>query len=225
MFAVIFLLAFVKLVQSDALDDYPEDRVFCYNALVLAKPCQSQERFLYDEGTVHRVANSLRIRGRQLDGPGFQRILKISEEGYAKYLSVMRVLMLSRKSMGNVVENLREKNFRDYLPDETDVAMSLYKPVAGLLRSLNIAIGDTDNNVRLEYYRNARTALKTFASIHRDYNAYARLANMRKCWSLEQLKNFIGKSFVRFDFGATYPDAVMCLSLLQFFRVLGPAGG
>ena len=214
MISLLFLVAFVKLVQSGTLNNYADDRRFCHIALTMAKPCQFPELFLKEEGTVHKIASTMRIQARQL-GPGFKRLLMISEERYIKYLKRMKVLMLSRRNMGKFVEDLSEKNVRDYLPSTTEVDVFQYQPVVGLLRTVSVSLESIDD-LRLEYHKNAIAALNTYSSIHYDYNAYARLPNMRKRWSTEQLENFIGKAFVNFDFGATFPDLIMCLSLLQY---------
>lgn len=213
---IVFLLALLNLVQSGAVSDYPDDRVFCYTALVLAKHCQYPERLCYEEGTVHKIEHLLRVQGKQL-GPGFQLLLSISEERYIKYLGRIRELIINRKSMGRLVQGITRNSVREYLPTFTEVDAFRYEPVAGILRSIDF-FSPTRENVRLEYIKSAVAALNTYASVHHDYQAYSRFPDMSKPFYLGVLEDFVGKSFADFDFGATYPDIVMCLSILQFLE-------
>ena len=215
-----FFLALLKFVQSAALKDYPEDRMFCYSALVIALESHCPDMFCYEEDDVHRVATTMRIRGRYL-GLGFQRLLTISKEAYSKYLERIRVKVLSRKNVRIFVEKLpAAPNYvREYLTTTSEVDVFHYKPVARQLCSLVISQVVIDH-VTLEYHRNALAALTIFASIHRDYHGYARFPNISEPLSLRQLEEFIGENFVSFDYGATYPDIVMCLSYLQYLKYM-----
>ena len=215
---IFFFLALLKFGQSGGLTEYPSERMFCYTALVLALETRNFELIHYDEATAHEIANSMRMQRKHL-GMGLQRLAWISEDRYVKYLGRMRAEVLRREIMENFVRNLTAVPVyvREYVPNITEVDVLHYKPVAKLLRSLSFSLEHGDN-VRLEYYRNALAALRIFSSVHYDYLGFARFPDISKPLSLKQLEHFIGKNFVRFDFGSTYPDIVMCLSLLQYLK-------
>ena len=129
MIALVLLLTLLKLVQSGGLKSFTETRMGCYSALALAKASQCPDMFYYKEETVHRVAHALRSRGKTHLGMGFQNLLVIGENLYIKYLKRMRVEVLSRKILGEMVENAMEMSVREYIPTVTEVNVLQYKPV------------------------------------------------------------------------------------------------
>ena len=223
MIAPVLIIAMLKLVQSGGLRNFPDVRMGCYSALVLAKTSQCPDLFYYEEEKVHKVAHFMRTRGKHF-GMGLQRLQVIAEELYIKYLKRMRAEVLNRKSLAILVENMTGKNVREYLPTITQINVLHYTPVTGLLRPLKYVPEDNDD-VRQAYYKNALAALNTLASIHHDYQAYTRFPNISERFSLERLEGFIAKNFGRFDFGATYPDIVMCLSSLQYLKYVAMLDG
>ena len=153
-----------------------------------------------------------------------KRLLWIVEKRYVGYLNDLRCKTLGRKQVGIVVEDLTMGNVRGYLSTVTKVNVFEYGPVADLIRIIRFSPDDADS-VRLEYYRNALVALKGYASTFHDYQKHARFPSYSAVIPLDhylqQVKVFINTKLARFDAQATYPDAVMCLSLLQFLNYSG----
>lgn len=179
------------------------------------------QQLYFKEEEVHAIAYSLRIRAKSRPGTTLKRILRCVDKKYVWYLERLRSNNLGRERAGTLVEQLTRKNVHGYLSTVTRVKVFGSGLVADLIRLINHNTEELDD-VRLTFYQNALVALKGYASTYNDYQKNARLPSYSSSVPLNdflfQLNDFLKTELCKFDAKATYPDAVMCLCLLQYLN-------
>ena len=226
---MLIFLSLLKLVITSSLKNYTDDRILCYKALALAKICQCPKLFYYDEAEVHRKVFSLRLQGKAYRSSAFKEVLVLTEKRYLGYVQKVNEKNLGIERVGVWVNKKTKENARGYLPRVTKINVFQYAPVAHLLSTLKYHQENNDH-VRHAYYLSALEALEAYASTYHDYKNYTRLPIFHINTSLERyltddLKKFIDTKLGKFDYGASYPDSVMCISLLQFLKYMALLDG
>ena len=202
------------------------DCSYCNSALVLVNTCRSQDTsyFDFEEDYLHSLAYALLVQHFTPSIP-MQYIMPVVEREYVEHLQRVRKELLGREGMGKVVERASKGNAWGYLPMASQVNVFKHAPVKGILRFIKRPYEYyASDALQREYYLSAMSALRTFASAQQDYHGYSRFPSfgtkisVENC--LEQMSKFIGRELVTFDYGATYPDAIMCFSILQYLQYM-----
>ena len=125
--------------------------------------------------------------------------------------------------VGYYVEHLTRGNAWRFKSSYVEVDVRHAPSVIGLLRLLTFPYGNLDRDrVRQEYYKCAITALGKYAATLKTYEECCLLPLFGPNITLEQCLNvlteFIAGPLRTFDFGATFPDAIMCFSVLQYIK-------
>ena len=216
-------LFFLLVASSFASEAH---KFFSFQALFLVNICRVSTLLKCDlEKSVLEAATKLRVIAVHQGGLNVKRALHVAEDEYVRYLKKVRMDHVGRSNLGMMVEARTMNNATNYKLNIDPVDLAEYQPVAHLFPMLNIPPevlrGDP---VLQEMRKGALTALEAFASTHRDYEEYSLLpffdASTTLSGYLIQLSMFIDTTMGKYDFAATYPDSIMCISLLQFFRYM-----
>ena len=211
---VLLCIALVSFLLSSSAY---ADRQRSYNLLSVVNKCRTTRGMSYDmEETVHLQMTSIRHPRLTRLGPGFRHAVSVVEQVYVKFLRSLREEQIGRENLGLLVKQLTKENAKEYMGR---CAMADITP---FLLSLGIHDETVGGDVvRQEYYKSLKAAMEAFESTNIDYIYYKRIPAMQKDVSLlGLLENFISTSLGKYDHSATFPDAVICLSLLQYRKYL-----
>lgn len=210
-------LLLFQIVQTIA-HAHSQNRVLCRSALALVKFCQFQSLEYFDEDEVHELAFNLRTQGKQA-GSSFCRALSLVDRVYVGYLQRIRVANLGKENLAKLCGETSREFVREFITNPRPADL-----IRGIQRAHRVGTKGTFRGdiVSQAYFNNAMLALETYHQTLYVYKEYVLFPNddlsdyLPKC--LKILKDFIDTKMVEFDFGATYPDTVICLSLLQYLK-------
>ena len=213
-----------QMVQSVA-HGHTHFRTPSHSALALAKACQCQNLEFFDDDEAHEMAFKLHDQGKRATR-GFRHVLSIVDKKYVRYLQRISAAKLGKDNVRKLIGETTREYVRDYImnPRPADMIRGIQK--AHRMKTKENLGSDI---VRQEYYNGAMLARETYFQTLFVYEEYVLFPHdslndsVPAC--LKILKNYIATRMVEFDFGATYPDTVICLSLLQFLKYVALFNG
>ena len=222
---MIFLIIPVafQLIQSSFVSP-SKYKDYTYSILSLVGYCRIPDAFLSDEVHVHELA--LKLRSRDNSGDNLRHTLLVVEKMYARYLQRIRKTMMGQANVGRFVEDVTNKNAWAYCTHSTSI--EVYHRVKDKSHVPGAKL--ESDIIKREYFKNAKAALKAYFLTMHDYREITQPAfidqdpfkdtNQYTSKNLSIVDDFITTKLAKFDYGTTYPNAVMCLSLLQNLKYI-----
>ena len=220
-------LAFLFFVRTSTATKACKD--FSYSALALTASCRNLKALScsFKDEELHEQALFVHKHSKG-DVMAFRLVYPLIREIYFDYLQRLEVKRVGHGNLKRMVERWTRKNARQYIGEITLVNLPHFAPALSLMRILRRP-GTTEDvykdPILCKYYLSARLALETYASTlctyqdHTLFPSFGEDITLKEC--VEKLREYIKTILGTFDYRATYPDAVMCLSVLQYLKYLG----
>ena len=220
MFWVILLLQ-LQLISTSAFTSC-EFKQFGYSAMFLVNACR--QAGIMDYGLEYDVhAMDVFIRGLVSEHPAvsLKKSLEVVEREYLKYLQRLRATELGRRNVGDLVKRLTKFNTTDYNLRTTQVVAPHFSWNTGCQQSSSQVRDQRFGGdlILQEYFKGSLAALEAYSTTLNDYQKCTRFPPIRRRRGLlHQIGTFIATQFRTYDYAATFPDAVMCFSALQYIK-------
>ena len=212
---------FLQLVRTSSLPP-SQCKTFSLFAISLATACRCPDVFYYDEDQLHLLASKIRTISRR-SSLAIQHVSSAVEVEYVSYLQRLRAKTIGQENLGNVVQAMTQNRAFPYNTMPTPI--KVIRMIKNTLLQGTTHIPDMTfggDLVLQEYHHSLRAALESYFLTFHGYREFIRFpynkvnASMLEC--LKAIQNFVFTTLNEFDSEATYPDAVMCLSYLQFIK-------
>ena len=214
---LLFYPILLRLVLA-SLYDRPIYQSFGFSVITLVNASRCLTLSSIGEDGLHTLAYNLLLRDESSD-LSVLYTLSIAKKEYILYLQRIREKSLSRENVGKLVEELTQRNVYGYHLFLTSIDMVKETIKQASIESFEVF---SDSPVHQEYFECSRTALGAYLVTLYDYKKNIRFPYYQLDGSIPQslgvVADFIGTKLVKFDKEATYPDAVMCLSFLQYHK-------
>ena len=215
---LIFLFLLLCVHASVFGSSYYEKIGFSVIILVNTSRCSYVSSSVEDE--LHELAHDLR-NCKESAVLGVQHAISIAMKEYITLLQRVRAKSLDRVNVEKVVEEVTRGKVSRYI--YSGVSAEMVKEAAQQANEESFETVSKDA-VNREYIRCSRTALEACIGTVFDYRKFMRFpwSKIDDCVpaSLKIIVDFITTTFVKHEYDATYPDAVMCLSALQNLKYL-----
>ena len=145
---------------------------------------------------------------------------------YIKYLQRIREKVIGQANVGRLVERITNKGAWAYSKRPRSTEDYLRVKNASHLPGFHLD-GDL---IQQEYFKNSKAAMEAYFFTLHDYLDFIQLPSTMRgpstsvkdyiAHNLVAVKDSINNKLSKFDYGTTYPDAVMCISMLQALKYL-----
>ena len=200
------------------------DKQKSHDLLSVVNICRMTRGMSYEmEETAHLQMTSLRHPKLSRLGPGFRHTVLKVERVYVEFLKRIQREQIGRGNLGRMVTELTWGIALECMarPTKIDMSKVIFQGAEWLM---GVDVRDESfggDVVRQEYYKMLKVALAAYYSTSLDYKHYKRIASFQPTANLlPQLKDFIGTKLGKYDHSATFPDTIICLSLLQYHNYL-----
>ena len=213
----------LQLVQTSSFRPSYYKKI-SYSALTLVNASRCSDAPYCSEDELHTLAYEVRILVKSV-ALCIRHTASIAIKEYVLYLQRLRAKTLGRTNTGRIVEELTRKNVIGYNLSPTPISVVI-KAMRRIMEESSDEAFDKDL-VRQEYLKSSNTALEACYGTLNDYEKFIRFpwlkVNVAIPECLKALKDFISTTLVQHDVDATYPDAVMCISVLQYLKYVALA--
>lgn len=221
-----FFVFILQLVRSSSFPSFPSShcRDFSSSALNLVLSCRCPNVLNYDENWLHELAKKVGFEGSNSE-LAEMHILSVVEIKYVDYLQRLRAATIGEQNLGKVVQAIAQYRAIQYKKHPRTLQM--ISIIKDSMLKCNVNIPDVTYGgdlVLQEFYSSSKMALETYFFAFYEYNKFIRfpftIMNLSMSNRLDAVQRFVASTFAKFDIRATYPDAIMCLTYLQYLKYM-----